>query len=74
VVRAWDAPVTPEQAALELYAKPEEWRLALGNYSRTYQLSGRLSIMAQGEAISRQQWEANYKLAQQVLYAWHASH
>jgi hypothetical protein len=74
VVRAWDAPVTPEQAALELYAKPEEWRLALGNYSRTYQLSGRLAIMAQGEAISRQQWEANYKLAQQVLYAWHASH
>jgi hypothetical protein len=37
-------------------------------------LSGRLAIMAQGEAISRQQWEANYKLAQQVLYAWHASH
>ncbi len=74
IIRAWDAPVAPEQAASELYVAPEEWRLALGNYSRTYNLTGRLALMAQGQSISRQQWESNYALAQQVLHAWHASH
>ena len=72
VVRAWDGLVSPEQAALELYVTPEEWRLALGNYSRTYQLTGRLALMAQGQSISRPQWEANFALAYKVLHAWHA--
>lgn len=72
IVRTFDAPVDLEQAARELYTSAENWRLALGNYSRTYQLTGRLALMAQGQAISRQQWEANYSLAQQVLAAWSA--
>jgi len=73
MVQLYDAPVTMEQAAREVYATPEEWRLALGNYSRTYQLSGRLALMAQGEPISREQWQANYALAQRVMATWHAS-
>lgn len=72
IVQLYDAPVTVEQAARELYTTPETWRLALGNYSRTYNLSGRLALMAQGQPMSRQQWEANFHLAQQVLEAWHA--
>jgi hypothetical protein len=73
-VRSWDAPVTPEQAAIEIYTSPEEWRLALGNYSRTQGLTGRLVLMAQGKPISRQQWEANYSLAQRILLEWHGHH
>jgi len=73
-IRAWDAPVTPEQAAYELYTNRDEWRLALGNYSRTQGLTGRLVLMAQGKAISRQQFEANYSLAQRILYEWHAQY
>ena len=74
IVRLYDAPVSPEQAALEMYLPFEEWRLALGNYSRTGQLTGRLALMAQGQSISREQWQANYPLAQKVLALWHANH
>lgn len=73
-VRAWDAPVTPQQAALELYTTVDDWRLALGNYSRTQGLTGRLVLMAQGQSISRQQFEANYSLAQRILLEWHGHH
>lgn len=73
-VRSWDAPVTPEQAALEIYTPAEEFRLALADYSRRYGLSGRLVLMTQGKPISRQQWEANYALAQRILLEWHATH
>lgn len=72
VVQRYDAEVTPEQAALELYAEPDEWRLALGFYSRTYRLTGRLALMAQGQAISREQWKTNFALAQKVMATWHA--
>lgn len=72
MVQLYDAPVSPEQAAREVYATPEQWRLALGDYSRTYKLTGRLALMAQGTAMSRQQWIENFRLAQQVIYAWHA--
>lgn len=70
VVRLYDSPVTLEQAARELYTTPETWRLALGNYSRTYKLTGRLALMAQGQPMSREQWLANYHLATQVLAEW----
>lgn len=73
-VRLYDAPVTPEQAAAELYVPVETWRLALGNYSRTGQLTGRLALMAQGKEISREQWAANYHLAQKALTLWHAQY
>lgn len=70
LVQLYDAPVTLEQAARELYTTPEEWRLALGNYSRTYQLTGRLALMAHGEPMTREQWQANFALAQKVIYEW----
>jgi hypothetical protein len=73
-VKQYDAPVTPEQAARELYVEPEEWRLALGWYSLTGQLTGRLALMAQGQSISREQWQSNFHLAQKAIHAWHAQH
>jgi len=72
VVRAYDAPLNLEQQARELYTTPEEWRLALGNYSRTYQLSSRLALAAQGQPITRNQWQADFALAQKVLAVWQA--
>lgn len=72
VVQQYDADVTPEQAARELYCELEEWRLALGDYSRTGQITGRLALMAQGQSISRDQWAANFHLAQRILGLWQA--
>ena len=73
-VQLYDAPLDLEQQARELYATSgDQWRLALGNYSRTYQLTGRLALAAQGQAISRDQWAANYHLAQRVWAAWQAN-
>jgi hypothetical protein len=70
VVQAFDAPLDLSQAALEQYTTDAELRLALGNYSRTYQLTGRLAALAEGQTISRQQWQQNFHLAQQVMQAW----
>lgn len=69
-VTLFDQDVTLEQAARELYETPEEFRLALGNYSRTYQLTAALAEMSQGKSMTRKQWEANYALAQKVIYEW----
>lgn len=70
MVRLYDAPLGLEQQARELYAAPAEWRLALGNYSRTYQLSARLAAAAQGQEISRNQWQNDFGLAQKVIGLW----
>jgi hypothetical protein len=69
-VQAWDKPIDIEQAARELYTNGTELKLAIGDYSRTYQLSGRLAALAQGGTISRQQWQQNFYLAQKVMQAW----
>lgn len=74
VVRLYDAPVTPEQAARERYTTPDELRLALADYSRTYQLTGRLALLAEGETITRDQFLANIKTIDKAIYAWHVSH
>jgi hypothetical protein len=70
IVRLFDAPLSLDQAARELYMAADQWRLALGDYSRTQKLSARLAALAQGQPITRQQWENNFQLAQQVAYAW----
>lgn len=70
IVKTYDAPVGLEQAARELYTAPDEFRLALGDYSRRYGLSGRLALMAQGRTVSRDQWINSFALAQQVLAQW----
>lgn len=73
-VKAYDAPVNLAQAAREVYATEEDLKLALGNYSRTGLLSGRLSLLAQNKEISREQWAANYHLATKVMALWHSAH
>lgn len=70
IVALYDAPVTLEQAAREAYTTADELRLALGDYSRTYQLTGRLALLAQGQTISRQQFDANYHVIQRVVATW----
>jgi len=70
VVRTYDAKVTREQAARELYMPEEEFRLALGYYSAKYSLSRRLADLAQGGSISRAQWQSEYGLAQVVKQKW----
>lgn len=72
VVRDYDAPVSLEQAARELYATPVELRFALGDYSRRFGLSGRLALLTQGKEISRPQWVANFALAQTIIANWQA--
>lgn len=72
MVALWDAPVDLKQAALELHSEPDELKLALGNYSRSGSLSGRLSLLTQNGRISRQQWESNFGLAQKAVHEWSA--
>jgi hypothetical protein len=69
-VHAYDADVTLEQAARELYVPKETFRLALGDYSRNYGLSGRLAFLAQDQPISRRQFNSNYQLSLKVLALW----
>jgi hypothetical protein len=63
------------QAARELPMPIEarELQLALGDYSRTKQLSAALSELASGGKLSRNQWLANIPLAFKAVYAWHAT-
>lgn len=72
VVALFDAPVTLEQAARELYLSADDLKLSLGNFSRTYQLTGRLALLAQGQGISRQQFEANIYTLQKAIALWSA--
>jgi hypothetical protein len=60
-VREYDSPVTLAQAAREVYCKPEELRLAIGHYSNTLKLSARLAMLAEGQAISRDQWKTSVR-------------
>ena len=71
-VRSYDGDVSLEQAARELYTTKEDFRLALGDYSRQYGLSGRLAFLAQDQPISRRQWVSNYPLALKVKALWDA--
>jgi hypothetical protein len=73
VVQEFDADLVLDQQARELYTDAETWRLALGNYSRTHQLTAALAQAAQNKPITRRQWEANFHLAQKALYEWERS-
>lgn len=72
VVRTYDAKVTREQAARELYMSDEEFRLALGYYSAKYSLTPRLAALAQGVPVSRGQWQGEFALAYVVKQKWGA--
>ena len=73
VVRTYDAKVTREQAAREVYMTDEEFRLALGYYSARYSLSRRLADLSEGGSITRAQFIAEYPLALVVKQTWEAS-
>jgi hypothetical protein len=64
IVQLYDAPLTLEQAARELYCKVDELKFAIADYGTT---TGRL---AYNQTISREQWAQNYYFAQQILYKW----
>jgi len=70
VVRAYDAPLTREQAARELYLHDDEFRLALGAYSKKYSLPRRLAGLAEGLTISRAQWITDFHIAWEVRSKW----
>ena len=67
IIQLYDAPVTLEQAAKELYCDATELKLAIADYGNT---TGRLAFLANNQTISREQFAQNYYLAQKVLYAW----
>ena len=71
-VQLYDGPVDLAQAARELHIPQAELRLAIGDYSRRYGLTGRLAFLVQGDAISRQQWQANFTKAQEIVQTWYA--
>jgi hypothetical protein len=73
MVKLYDQPLNLEQQAREIHATSgEQWRLALGYYSRTLKLSGRLSEASAGLPITRDMWIENYPLAQKVWALWKA--
>jgi len=71
-IKGYDAPLGLARAAQELYTDADDLQLALGWYSRKYGLTGRLALLAQDVAISRNQWRENYGLAIKVLCEWRA--
>lgn len=76
VIAAYDAPVTMEQAARELYAEPEELKNALAYYStKGYQLNARMSELVDGVGIPRTSWEesSGYSTAYYALQYWRKS-
>lgn len=73
-VRLYDAPVTLEQAARELYSTPEELRLAIADYTRLYSnASGRLAALAHDTPMTRQQWIQNFDLGRYAVELWRYS-
>jgi|GEM_PF-2767154 hypothetical protein len=72
VVRAYDAPVTPEMAAAELGVELDELRSAIAYGSNTGQFSPRMVALAHDRAIPRQAWEALYLEAFRAVKTWRA--
>lgn len=70
VVKAFDKPLGLKQAALECYTTAEELKFALASYGRSYTLTARLSELAEGRLISRDQFEADFYLANKALALW----
>lgn len=70
VVRAYDAPVTLEQAARERHMSKQELKDVLGYYSARYSLSRRLADLAQDGAISRAQWQNEQHNVYAAEVAW----
>lgn len=74
VVAAYDAPVTLERAAAEVYLEPEELKraLALGSASG-YSLGARLSGLAHGRTVPREAFEDGYATVRGLAEYWRKS-
>lgn len=71
VVRWYDADVSLEQAARELYTTPDELQNALGiARARGKFITRRLADLANDVAIPRVRWEEDYYLAYELLVWW----
>lgn len=73
VIQAYDAPITLESAARELYLKESDTlKNALAWWSSTGKpLSARLASIAHGATMPRTSWESSeYRLAYQIVHAY----
>jgi hypothetical protein len=74
VVEAYDAPVTLEQAAAEVYSEAVELKRALALGSATgYSLGACLSALAHDGAVPREAFEENYVAVRAIAEHWRAS-
>jgi hypothetical protein len=70
-IGVYDAPVDLDRAAAELYAAPDELKLALALGSASGgKLGARLSGLAHGRTVPRVAWEEYYLSARQMLRTW----
>jgi hypothetical protein len=73
VIAQYDADVTLEQAARELYTTPGDLSLALADYTERYKDRNlRLALLAEGQAISRAQFEFDAYKLQEAIRLWPA--
>jgi hypothetical protein len=69
----YDAPVTLEIAARELYVTPQELTFALGYASSAQvKLGARLASLPHGGQIERKYWESQYEIAYGAVALWKA--
>jgi hypothetical protein len=72
-IRRYDADVSPQQAARELYTSVGELRLAIGHYNNLYPtkgIDGRTAMLGEGQTISRDQFEYGFYQLQLAMAAW----
>lgn len=74
VVEAYDAPVTLERAAAEVYSEAVELKRALALGSATgYSLGARLSALAHDGSVPREAFEENYVAVRAIAESWRQS-
>ncbi len=74
VVAAYDAPVTLERAAAEVYSEAVELKRALALGSATgYSLGARLSALAHDGTVPREAFEENYVAVRAIAEQWRQS-
>lgn len=71
LVDAYDAPLSTEDVARELYLSKEELPLALAHANNGgYKLSARIAGLAHGGSVPRTYWEANFAAAWTAVQNW----
>jgi hypothetical protein len=73
-VDAYDAPLSLDDAAREMYVAPEQLKLALGYASQAgVKLGARVSGLAHGRDVPRAHWEESYKSAYLAMQIWRSA-